>query len=259
METFFFISLGITFVLILLLVYHFKQRLTFVEQKSDNMFDIINNMVKEMGVIKTLVITYMNSQNTVVENREPFQQQFRQNIVLTPSTYETDITLDTLPVEHLMVHEEDEEEDEEDEEEDEEDEDEDEDEDDEDDDEEEEEDNVKITKPFIEPIDETKIAVSDDECDAETEVIELETTVIETTDNEIVLVESKLEEEIHTLETASAEETSIQEVVQETDKKEDYSKYNLAQLKDLVVEKGLSKDASKMKKPKLLELLSSTA
>ena len=68
-----------------------------------------------------------------------------------------------------------------------------------------------------------------------------------------------MEEEIHTLEIASAEETHIQEVVEETDKKEDYSKYNLAQLKDLVVEKGLSKDASKMKKPKLLELLSSTA
>ena len=55
-ETFFFISLGITFILILLLVYHFKQRLSAVEQKGDTMFDIMNNMVKEMGVIKTLVL-----------------------------------------------------------------------------------------------------------------------------------------------------------------------------------------------------------
>lgn len=55
-ETFFFISLGITFILILLLVYHFKQRLSSVEQKGDTMFDIMNNMVKEMGVIKTLVL-----------------------------------------------------------------------------------------------------------------------------------------------------------------------------------------------------------
>ena len=51
-ETFFFISLGITFVLILLLVYHFKQRLNIIEQKNDTMFDIINNIVQEITTIK---------------------------------------------------------------------------------------------------------------------------------------------------------------------------------------------------------------
>ena len=56
METFFFISLGITFILILLLVYHFKQRLGAIEQKSDTMFDIMNNMVKEMGTIKFMAL-----------------------------------------------------------------------------------------------------------------------------------------------------------------------------------------------------------
>lgn len=61
METFFFISLGITFILILLLVYHFKQRLSMVEQKSDTMFDIMNNIVKEMTVIKTMVIQQMSA------------------------------------------------------------------------------------------------------------------------------------------------------------------------------------------------------
>ena len=35
-ETFFFISLGITFMLILLLVYHFKQRLNAIEQKKED-------------------------------------------------------------------------------------------------------------------------------------------------------------------------------------------------------------------------------
>ena len=61
METFFFISLGITFVLILLLVYHFKQRLSYIEKKGDTMFDIINNMVKEMGVIKTIALENANT------------------------------------------------------------------------------------------------------------------------------------------------------------------------------------------------------
>jgi len=51
-ETFFFISLGITFVLILLLVYHFKQRMSSLEQKCDTMFEIINNMVKELTMLR---------------------------------------------------------------------------------------------------------------------------------------------------------------------------------------------------------------
>ena len=37
-ETFFFISLAITFILIVMLVYHFKDRLGLLEQKCDTMF-----------------------------------------------------------------------------------------------------------------------------------------------------------------------------------------------------------------------------
>lgn len=51
-ETFFFISLGITFVLILLLVYHFKQRMSSLEEKGDTMFEIINNIVEELTSVK---------------------------------------------------------------------------------------------------------------------------------------------------------------------------------------------------------------
>lgn len=56
METFFFISLGITFILILLLIYHFKQRMVCLEQKSDTMFEIINNIVKEISALKQAFI-----------------------------------------------------------------------------------------------------------------------------------------------------------------------------------------------------------
>ena len=51
-ETFFFLSLAITFILILLLVNHFKQRLSLLEQKCDTMFEIINNIVQEMSGMK---------------------------------------------------------------------------------------------------------------------------------------------------------------------------------------------------------------
>jgi len=55
-ETFFFVSLGITFILILLLVYHFKHRLACIEQKSDTMFEIVNTMVKELTALKRTVV-----------------------------------------------------------------------------------------------------------------------------------------------------------------------------------------------------------
>jgi len=58
-ETSFFISLGITFVLILLLVYHFKQRLSIAESKQDTMFEIINNLAQELSNVKGVVLSYV--------------------------------------------------------------------------------------------------------------------------------------------------------------------------------------------------------
>ena len=53
-ENFFFISLGITFVLILLLVYHFKQRMSSVERKGETMFELMSSVVKEINVLKNV-------------------------------------------------------------------------------------------------------------------------------------------------------------------------------------------------------------
>lgn len=53
-ETFFFVSLGITFILILLLVYHFRQRFTTLEQKCDTMFELINNIVTELNTVRNV-------------------------------------------------------------------------------------------------------------------------------------------------------------------------------------------------------------
>lgn len=48
-ETFIFFSLAISFVLILLLIYHFKGRMAKLEQKTDTMVGIINDIAKELG------------------------------------------------------------------------------------------------------------------------------------------------------------------------------------------------------------------
>ena len=47
-ETFFFISLGITIILVALLVYHFKQRVSALEQKYESLFDIVTGVVKQL-------------------------------------------------------------------------------------------------------------------------------------------------------------------------------------------------------------------
>jgi hypothetical protein len=59
-ETSFFISLGITFVLILLLIYHFKQRLHITENKQDTMFEIMNNLAQELTSIKEFITIRSN-------------------------------------------------------------------------------------------------------------------------------------------------------------------------------------------------------
>ena len=81
METSFFFTLGITFLLILLLVYHFKQRIVATETKQDHMFELINNIVQEINNIKTSV-SLMNRPSTPyphnLQNSFTAEQQYSQ-------------------------------------------------------------------------------------------------------------------------------------------------------------------------------------
>ena len=78
METSFFFTLGISFLLILLLVYHFKQRLVLTEQKQDTMFEIINNLVQEITQVKR-TIAMMHRPSTPYPTNER-----RQDLPATP-------------------------------------------------------------------------------------------------------------------------------------------------------------------------------
>jgi len=76
MENFFFISLGITFGLILLLVYHFKQRISCVERRGDTMFELLTNVVKELQFIKSLNSYYESVfQKSAEPSAEPSVQK----------------------------------------------------------------------------------------------------------------------------------------------------------------------------------------
>ena len=78
METSFFFTLGISFLLILLLVYHFKQRLVLTEQKQDTMFEIINNLVQEITQVKrTIAMMHRPSTPYPINER-------RQELPVTP-------------------------------------------------------------------------------------------------------------------------------------------------------------------------------
>jgi hypothetical protein len=51
-ENFFFISLALVFVLVLLLVYHFKTRITVAEKKSESMYGLLTAVVKEIKILR---------------------------------------------------------------------------------------------------------------------------------------------------------------------------------------------------------------
>jgi hypothetical protein len=70
-ENFFFISLGITFGLILLLVYHFKQRISSMERKGDTMYELMTNVVKELQIMKKLNAYYETIINGISLSSEP--------------------------------------------------------------------------------------------------------------------------------------------------------------------------------------------
>ena len=53
-ENFFFISLGIVFALILLLVYHFKNRMAVAEKKSESMYGLLSAVVREIKSLRGL-------------------------------------------------------------------------------------------------------------------------------------------------------------------------------------------------------------
>jgi hypothetical protein len=71
LENFFFISLAITFGLLLLLVYHFKERMSLVEKKSDTMNEIITNVVKEMKSLRLAMIQQQQHNHFMAPHQMP--------------------------------------------------------------------------------------------------------------------------------------------------------------------------------------------
>lgn len=257
METIFFISLGITFVLILLLVYHFKQRITTIEQKTDTMLEIINNVVKEIYVLKNA--QQINTRFFTANNNN-------ENVVHIPAP-----TVNYLSTNKINVSDEDDDdEDDDDEDHSDGDGDEDDDDGDEDGDGDEDDDEPIIQELDIEEITTYEILPSLNEDIVKVINVSLNEMDVPNEDNgnepdeddidvvEIVdLTSSQIQvEKIEAEETENLEEdVSHEESSQKEHSKDVYRKMTLQSLKTLVITKGLCSDPGKLKKPELLKML----
>lgn len=259
METFFFISLGISFILIIMIVYHFKQRIIILEQKQDTMFEIINNIVKQIKNMQVNITYLGESQNHNLHDEKMNMVSFSNGFdpmnmndfnIMFNDNIENDLSKE-MPQRYLEEEDDNsEDDDEDDEDDDEDDEDEDEDESDEDSEDEPEE---RITNTLSENVQNSDIkiiSVDIDEKNTDANNLGiLEFTEINATLENI----NELKEEdivIHKI------KDSNNETEQENTK--DYKKMSLSLLKAMVIEKGLSTDPSKLKKHELVKLLDSS-
>ena len=238
-ETFFFVSLGITFILILLLVYHFRQRFISLEQKCDTMFELINNIVTELNSERRSAPGIGLTSPPVLFYPEPDGH--------------TAVGGQAEKVEHFTDMDEDSDEgsDEDDEDSDDEYSDEDEDEDSEDDGDHahihispmEETDNNSVKVILLDQVEElTELPVDDmDDSDSDDNDKPIDLVV-----SDPIVVEKLDVQHLEHTQEASQSEKAANEV---------YNKMSLQALKTLAITKGLSSDPSKMKKADLIKLL----
>jgi hypothetical protein len=194
-----------------------------LEQKNDTMFEIINNIVKEITQTKEII------SERCCPMQQEFQQQYQQPQI-HPITIQPPISFHLN--EKVIVSDDDDEDDDDDD-----DEDDDEDEDDEyDEDEEYDEDDIKVISVNVgETIDMSNFTFEEP---AKEEVVE---------EAEAIHVE-KINETVHL-------EEPIQRVNKVDTSKEIYNKMTVQSLKALVITKGLHSDPSKLKKGDLIKLL----
>jgi hypothetical protein len=246
-----FFSLIITFALILLLVYYFKQRISALEQRSDSLFDIINTLVKQMQLMQAAP-QYLGEkstpENTSIRAYDNTPQYIPQSVVSAPVT--ENIYLEKVDDDSL-------------------------------DETDSEDDDEESDEPDSESESESE---SDYHLESEDEALpEVETTKIihvdlpETTLDSIPSssadeIESLGDDEIQIPEDIILDTTEIPIVVNKledqssplkdpSDEDKDsnvdhYKKWGLPALRTLVISKGLVSDASKLKKNEILKLLS---
>ncbi len=242
LESVFFITLGISCVLLMMLIYHFKQRISKLESNNETMFEIINNMVQELSAIKTnFQSQVMQSQVMQSQFSYPSNQYDKINVDIGEDNNMTILKQSgTIEEYNTDVESEDESEDESDDESDAESDDESDDESDNESEQEGSDDKVKLISIDVANIDESVDVESlSEENEESSEMVEI---------NDIDNIQvNKIDNNEHLEETEDTDSM--------INKKEVYKRMNVTSLKALVVEKGLHSDPHKMKKAELIDLL----
>ena len=250
LESVFFITLGISCVLLMMLIYHFKQRISKLESNNETMFEIINNMVQELSVIKTTIqphvmppqFSYPNNQYDKIDvniDEDMPVPMLKQSTTIEESESEEGSDEETESEEGS------------------------------DEQSESEEGSDEETESEKESDNETEGDSNETERDSDDKIklINIDVTNIDESvdvenlsenndddDNEIVEIN-----EIDNIQVNKLEDSEHLEEKEETEsminKKEVYKRMNVTALKALVVEKGLQSDPHKMKKAELIELL----
>ena len=239
LESFFFVTLGISCILLLMLIYHFKTRLSQLENNQQTLFEVINNIVQELTEIKHIVVNNQSSMPASIGGEKinvNIDNDDIPELIVNEDVYKSDNVSDS-------EYDSDEESDSDDNE----------DSDEDSDDNEEEDSNSDEVKMVSVDIDDSLDEIEHKE----------DTSLVDDHDDNLEQVEINTEE-IENIKVNKLEETSV---LEESDNvslsssvsKSVYKKMNVASLKALVIEKGLSTDPGKMKKNELIDLLDSNA
>ena len=242
LESLLFLTLGVSCVLLLMLIYHFKQRLTKLEQNNETMFDILNNMVCELSEIKqqnlpislgpsSNYITPNNTKVDVSEDESNLNDSDRYSDSDSDSGSESEtesenVSINTCSLPDLIdnsnfdVSE---------------------------------GDDVKVVNVNIDDTLED-ISTLNDDLEDDDEKEDNDEKEVPITDLDVSQVEEIHIDKLNQTNNLEENDNVSQTSMNTTDV---YKKMTVASLKSLVIEKGLASDPSKMKKVELLELLNS--
>ena len=249
LESFFFITLGISCVLLLMLIYHFKQRLSKVEQNNETMFEILNNIVQELTEMKRSSFhgtpsmpTSSREQkiNVSLDDDIPELDTINDEEIsqIPNASFNDDDSLDDNSEDDSSIDESD---------------------DDESDESQEEEEEVDTSEKEVKTVS-VEIDNSLDEINENEEIIN---NVEEESDDDNLEEVDLNTEEVDNLKVSKLEEVNNLEENESNDSdstnKDVYKKMTVPALKALVIQKGLTTETSKLKKNDLIDLLESNA
>ena len=215
-ESFFLMSLGITFSLILILFYHFKERIRFIENKTDNLFSLIQDLAEEL---KKPNYDKLNSGSpyNVLNNENQPGSPFVGNVALDQVLIGTDLKNFENNLEEVEM--------------------------------EEDVDNIDELSDFVESDIEDE---DDDNEDDEDSVDDIGANdAVEEGNDE----EDENFEKITIPDIKIIKQDTETEETHESNKRINFKKMHVGDLRAMIIEKGLCEDPSKMKKGELIELI----